>query len=399
MDPTLIILGAGTLIFLALVFSVIFRRYQIPDVLFLFAIGLLLGPVTGIIRIDDFDTLGSTFAIITLVIILFEAGLDIQIKSILSLFWKANLLMLTTLLGTVAVVAPLAIILFDVSLLVSILSGIIVGSVSSGIGLPIIARLNVRDETKALLTLESNLNNVVTIVLILFLARVLQQESISLAAAGWEIIRGFAYAVIVGVLFAVTWSRILGRIRGITNSMFTTPALVLILYSITELLGGSGPVAALIFGIVLGHFTNSRPGILRTLLGMEAFRLTRHERRFFTGLVFLLQAFFFVYVGIAMDLSSTPFLLWGAGATFLLFVLRAVTVKYLFRTTLSPFDLAILKRLLPKGLVGLALISLIGDPIVRDITYPIILFSILYTSILIPLVRNRSVNPPVAAAR
>ena len=64
----------------------------------------------------------------------------------------------------------------------------------------------------------------------------------------------------------------------------------------------------------------------------------------------------------------------------------------LFRATLPPFDLAILKRLLPKGLVGLALISLIGNPIVRDITYPIILFSILYTSILIPLVRNRSLS-------
>lgn len=388
MDPTIIILGTGVLIFLALIFSVIFRRYQVPDVLFLFAIGLILGPITGLINVDDIGALGSIFAVVTLVIILFEAGLDIQLKSIVALFWKAGILMILTLLGTVAVISPLAVILFQVSPSIAILSGIIVGSVSSGVGLPIIARLNVREETKALITLESNLNNVVTIVLILFLARLLNEGSVSITSATWEIISGFMYAVIFGTFFAVAWSLALGKIRGFTNSMFTTPALVLILYGVTELLGGSGPVAALVFGIILGHFSIERPGIFRTLLGLNAFRLTWQERRLFSELVFLLQAFFFVFIGISMDLSSTPLLVWGAVSTLLLFVLRAVTIHYMFRTTLPSFDVAILKRLLPKGLVGLALISLIDDPAVREITYPIILFSILYTSVLIPLVKK-----------
>ena len=72
----------GLLIFTAHLFSEIFSRKRIPDVLFLIIIGLLIGPVFHWISPDSLGNAGSLFSGITLVTILFESGTQLRFSAL-----------------------------------------------------------------------------------------------------------------------------------------------------------------------------------------------------------------------------------------------------------------------------------------------------------------------------
>ena len=72
----------GLLIFTAHLFSEIFSRKRIPDVLFLLIIGLLIGPIFHWISPERLGNAGSLFSGITLVTILFESGTQLRFSAL-----------------------------------------------------------------------------------------------------------------------------------------------------------------------------------------------------------------------------------------------------------------------------------------------------------------------------
>ena len=77
------ILIIGLLVFFAHFLSMQFRRTHIPDVLVLVILGIIIGPILGFVAPSDFGRIGSLFATIALVVILFEGGttLDLSVLS------------------------------------------------------------------------------------------------------------------------------------------------------------------------------------------------------------------------------------------------------------------------------------------------------------------------------
>ncbi|MBV9082881.1 MAG: cation:proton antiporter, partial [Acidobacteriaceae bacterium] len=73
------ILVVGFLIFVAHAFTGIFSRTRIPDVLLLTIIGIFLGPVLRLVKPENFGAVGPVFATVTLIIILFEAGVSLDL--------------------------------------------------------------------------------------------------------------------------------------------------------------------------------------------------------------------------------------------------------------------------------------------------------------------------------
>ena len=77
----LIVASVGLVVFLAHLFTGIFERTRIPDVILLLAIGVILGPITGLVLPSKLGNLGNVFATITLVIILFEGGTTLKVNN------------------------------------------------------------------------------------------------------------------------------------------------------------------------------------------------------------------------------------------------------------------------------------------------------------------------------
>lgn len=393
MNITFIILGIGALIFLAHLFSQLFQKYNIPDVLFLVAIGFFLGPLTGLVNVAKLGVTGDVFVLLTLLIILFESGLDIKLKGLFSTAPRAFVFMIATLISTIGIVALFGRYLLGFSFTESLLVGTLLGGVSAGISLPLLKNLPVAAETRSLIAFESNINDVLTIGVVFAILDFSNHGFIDAGTLLSQVGLDILIALLVGSATALMWSQLISQVRNIQNNIFMTPALVMIVYSASELLGASGIFSALVFGITLGNLQY----VHLRIPGLPAFReffLTRWEKRMFAGLVFLLKTYFFVYIGLSIGVGEAGVLLWALVATVLLFLARMLIVRLFVSRNTSLFDARILQRLLPKGLVGAALITLVDNAVAKDFTFGVILWSIVFTGILISFTSQKSAERP-----
>ena len=59
--------------------------------------------------------------------------------------------------------------------------------------------------------------------------------------------------MVAGAVFGIFWLRVLKMFQGKPYSFMITIAALMVVYSIVEYVGGSGPMSALIFGLVLSN--------------------------------------------------------------------------------------------------------------------------------------------------
>ncbi|HOI32723.1 MAG TPA: cation:proton antiporter, partial [Bacteroidales bacterium] len=212
-----------------------------------------------------------------------------------------------------------------------------------------------------------------------------------------QILASFILASIMGLIGAFFWSVILHKVRNIKNSIFTTPAFVFIIYGISEILGYSGAISALAFGIGLANTDLIKNTALSSYFTKEPDSLNETERILFGEAVFLLKTFFFVYIGVSMQLSEWVPILIGFVITLVLFALRIPVVRASMPISDAKHtnqDLIFMSTIVPKGLAAAVLATIpmqqgiAGSELIKDIVFSVILFSIVFTSVLIPVIEK-----------
>ena len=133
----------------------VFKKTNIPDPLWLMLFGLLVGPVFHLIDTGLFITAMPLLAVIALVIILFEGGLELKINNLLKEFLQATKLSLINSLASILVVMLLMIFVFKIEFLPALLMGAIVSGTGSTVILSIINRIKAPDKIKIMVSLES----------------------------------------------------------------------------------------------------------------------------------------------------------------------------------------------------------------------------------------------------
>jgi len=197
---------------------------------------------------------------------------------------------------------------------------------------------------------------------------------------------------------------LLRRIRGLENSIFTTPAFVFVLFGVVELLGFSGYVAAVVFGAVLGNIEVFHGmSWMRRYLPSEAISLNDTERVFLGEVVFLLKTFFFVYVGVSIEFADLHLVYIGLALTALIFLIRIPAAWIGLDRTTPVRDASLVAIMSPKGLAAVVLASmpleqqLPGGVMLRNTTYIVVFMSIVFTSVLSFLVERTRVASFYAA--
>lgn len=389
-----VIAFVGILIFMAHLFTGIFSRTKIPDVLLLIIIGIGIGPVLGLASPSQFGIVGPIFTTITLIIILFETGLTLRLTTLRSALSGALTLAPLSFFTTMTVVAGLALWLTDLEVLPAFILGAIVGSTSEAVVIPLIKQLGINEETRTLLSVESSVNDVLSIVITVALVQAYTLGEFKIAAISGNLIAAFLVALVFGVMGAIIWSTLLHRIHALKNAMFTTPAFVFVLFGVVEILGFSGAIAALAFGITIGNIESIRFPILNFPLASEPVGLTDHEKAFFSEVAFLLKTFFFVYLGLSLELISNWLIVVGIIFTVVVFILRIPAVKLSVKKSVPIGDISITAVMIPKGLAAVVLATLpfqqgiTGGELIRDVTYGVVLFSIVTTSVLVLLIEK-----------
>lgn len=405
MGPTLIFIGI--LIFCAHLFSAIFSKRRVPDVLLLVGIGIIVGPVLGWVHPTMLGNLGAIFSSVTLVFILVDSGLDIHIDD-LRKYWLG---MVQVTSGSFVVsLLTASLIAHYVALLdwrASLLLGSMVAGTGAAIVIPMIRQMKVSAQTRTVLTLESAISAVFCIVVTLAFIEGFKLGQISFIRVAGNVLASFFMALLLGVVGGIVWSSLLRRVRRLQNSMFLTPAFIFVIYGITEALGYCGAIAALAFGIVLGNASYFEISFLQKLYKRKMpnmHSLEDSEKSFFKEMVFILKTFYFVYIGICIPFTDTMALVYGVIIAAAIFVARLILI-FIVGHKNTPTDRWIVSIMMPKGLVSAVLGSMpmqinqvAGYEVIpyaeriQCMVYSIIFFSIIICSLMVLLSRRRIID-------
>jgi potassium/hydrogen antiporter len=383
------ILIVGALIFGAHAFTGLFSRTRIPDVLLLTIIGIILGPVLHLVTPANFGMIGPVFAAVTLIIILFEAGLSLDLDILRAAIRPTLALTAINFALTMAGVGLAAHFLLGMDFRLTLLLGAIVASTSPAVIIPLTKTMDMLPSSKTLLFLESALSDVLSIVIAIGIMDSYRLGKVRVTQMIGQIFATLILAGIAGLGSAFVWSALLRRVRALENSIFTTPAFVFVLFGVVEIFGFSGYVAAVVFGAVLGNMEVFHSfAWLQRYLPSEPITLNIQERDFLGEMVFLLKTFFFVYVGVSIKFTDLPLVYAGLALTLLIFFIRIPSAWLGLARTTPVRDASLIAIMSPKGLAAVVLASMPLEQNIphgsdlQNVTYGIVFVSIVLTSVL-----------------
>ena len=303
---------------------------------------------------------------------------------------------------TMAIVTALGFFIKELDILTCLMLGAILGGTSSAVVIPMVAQLKISEKGSTILILESAFSDVLCIVFAWAFMEAILSGSLNVGQILGNIISSFLLASIIGLICAILWCYVLDKVRHVKNSILTTPAFVFIVYGINEWLGFSGAIASLAFGIGMANIDsihqNSR--LLPKIFKSEPTKLNDTEKQLFSEVVFLLKTFFFIYIGISIRMTELLPILIGLAITVVLFLLRIPIVKVSVgkeEGSLPVEDKMYMSSIVPKGLAAAVLATIPvqqgieGGEMIQNIVFAVILFSILFTSIMVPVMERNNV--------
>lgn len=399
MQTPIIIILIGVFIFWGHYLAEIFQKRGIPDVLGLMLIGMLLGPITGLVDPTTFGKFGALFSHLVLIFILFESGTDLKISEVKKSFRLSAGITVIGFFLTWIVLSVLTYVIFDLSILSCLFIGAAMGGTSSAVVVGLVRKIAVTPKTSTILIMESVETDVFTLAIPLSILGLMLTGNIQIGNVFIQFIASLIIALLIGIGGAFLWSVIINKFPALKSTKFSTPAFLFILYGITEYFQFSGPLTALSFGIAIGNLTYLEPKFLERIIPDQAIILPVDERKFFGELVFLLRTFFFLFIGMSIQIHRVDWLMWGSVMTFALCILRIIYVPMVVPISMPVLDKAVISSMIPKGL-GAAVLSTLpfqsgvaDGEIIQAVSFSIILFSTVFTVLFFFLI-NKGFSMP-----
>lgn len=411
MDPvTLALILSGFIVVLGFLGNYLFERTSFPDMLILIVLGIIFGPVTGLVDTASIMNLAPYLAALALVFILFDGGMAMNIYRVFSESPRAAILAVTgfTISAAVATLFMMFFVIPGVSPLYSLLFGTIFGGSSSVVVITLASRLKISEKCSTILSLESAITDILCIVFSLaVLEIILMRGAVDLTAIGRSVASRFSTGIVLGVVFGIIWLSVLKRVAKAPYAYILTLAVALLAYAISESLGGSGSLCSLLFGIMLGN-------------EKEIYRVLKMERpasvvvdaglkRFESEVAFLLRTFFFVYIGLIIEIQNIMTVIFGVALSIIFLLVRFVA-SYVAAIGSSELrrEKSIMSLMVARGLASAVLATLplqYSDPIKYpevghifqelsslyiNLAVVIILTTAIITTIGIPIIRKRT---------
>lgn len=338
----------GFAVIVAVIGHILFDKTGVPESIFMILFGLILGPLTGIIGLHDFSGLINHVFTLSIVIILLESGLTTDIHEALMTMRTSTIFTVIVLFVTSMICSGFLWIILGWSSVASLILGVICSGTST---LPIMyftRRLKLNPVVSQMLVFESVINDVTIITTV---ALIIQAVTISLSPSV-TVLNIFQYlvvAIVLGFVFSIGWTLVLVYVREeLSLKYLITLAVSIILHSLAESLGGSGVIAVMVFGIMIGNL----PEFFRTRLYIR-----RRVLRFFTAMdvmqdevSFLVKNTFFFLLGVMFNVETVTLrvLIIALVLTGLMIVSRWISYR-----VIGVFD----KRYVDDGLIVSLMVS------------------------------------------
>ncbi|MCW3995762.1 MAG: cation:proton antiporter [Candidatus Bathyarchaeota archaeon] len=347
-----------------------FHKTGLPDMLILIVLGALCGPVLGIFDPNAIRSFAPYIAALALAYILFDGGMGLNIKRVLHNSPKAVLLAALSFIFSVLGVGTFTILVFHVPLLYGLLFGSILGGSSSVVVVSLATKVKISEKGSTILILESAITDILCIVISLSILDIIitGHANISTIAAG--IAGKFLIGLGVGVILGFSWLFALKKLALLSFSYMLTLGIILLGYAVTESIGGSGALSALIFGLILGNERDLRRFLSRFKInediddngavfnGKMSLSVSKGLKRFQAEIAFLIRTFFFVFLGIIASISNLFLLLSGIVLSLILLATRFGAVWIATAKCSLRKDCEIMTVVLTRGLAAAVLATL-----------------------------------------
>lgn len=317
----------GAIIAVGFLANLLLKKAGLPSSLFLILIGVILGPVLKVFSTTELDPITPFLTTLTLMMILFEGGLNMDIYKVISQSFRAAILAILYVTSAAAFVTLFAHFLLGFQWLEALMLGPMTAGTSSVVIIPMVSKLNIDKEVEVTLSLESTITDVLNIVLVLAILHTYVSGLINIQQTLITIMGKFAIGAVLGAVVGILWIRILYMVRSEEYTYMFSLGVLIGCYAASETFGGSGPLTALLFGLMLG---NDRE-IFKTLrikldLGYLD-EIKKFVKRTQGELAFLIRAFFFVFLGLIYGVGGGEFPTWLG----ILIAVTIVSVNLMFR--------------------------------------------------------------------
>jgi NhaP-type Na+/H+ or K+/H+ antiporter len=405
LDAATVLATVGLVAVAAVAAAAAFRRTRVPDVLLLIAFGALAGPGLHLVPAALFRTLAPVASIAAVLVILFDGGLDVTLRELRHGAGPSVAVALLAYALTTVLAAAAAMTLLGLPPPLAVLLGMSFGGAGVAVVIPLIQAMEVGRHARTLVSLGAAIADVLLVVGVFSLASALAERDASVPLLALRLAASFVVAAAVGLLVGRLWLRLLDAPWSRGHESLATVGALFLVYAASEALSGSGPLAVLVFALVLGNSRHA-PAVASTTLG------TAGPPTFHRQAALGIRAFVFVGLGAALDVHALQprLLLFALAACAAVVAARVAAVALAARRVLaSPWDRTAVTLMFPLGLptaaaslIPTARFGLAGTQAFPQVAAVVILLTIVVSSSLVaivlqPRVRRRIEGHPGAA--
>ena len=374
----ILLLAASVVIIMGVLGEAFFKKTGIPDVLFLMVLGVIIGPVLGIIQPEAVLEIVPYFAAVALIIIMFDGGLNLHLGKVVKTAHFSIILVIVGFAVSVGIVGSFAHYGLGWEWIDSILLGSIVGGSSSIIVFGLVKKLHISEEAKSMLNFESALTDIFAVIVAFVLFEAILSGEFSLDLLGVTIGKAVMVGLVLGFGVGIPWMFIISKLKNAQHSYMLTIGMLFMLFFLATSFGESGALTALVFGLMLGkknYFTR----VLKIKFPEDLIDDSLHNQ-----VTFLVRAFFFVFVGLLASFAQIEYVIFGVIAAIAIYIGRIIITKTVLVRGFSKLDVKVTSVMIPRGLAAAVLATFplsMGLP--NADAYPQIIFFVVITTVII----------------
>jgi len=374
-----ILFATAVLLIISIIASKLSSKLSLPALALFLGIGMLAGSEgIGGIYFDD-PQLAQSLGVIALVFILFAGGLDTSFGKIRPIIGRGILLSTVGVLITVLIVTGCVLALLDFSPAEAFLVGSIVAATDAAAVFSILGtqKIALKGNTVPLLELESGSNDPMAIFLTIAAIEMIQQPETAISSLLFIFVQQMSIGLVLGFTIGYLASKVINRLRLEADGLYPvfTSALVLFVFGLTALLGGSGFLAVYIVGIVMANQNFVHKSSLVS---------------FHDGVSWLMQIIMFLSLGLLVFPSQLPPIALNGIliAVILIFIGRPISVFVVLM--FSQFDFRDKLMISWVGLRGATPIVLSTFAVLADIPGSDTIFNIVFFVVLVSVLLQGS---------
>ncbi|MBI2173377.1 MAG: cation:proton antiporter [Candidatus Aenigmarchaeota archaeon] len=379
----------GVTVIVGYVGSIIFSKTKIPDLIWLIVFGFAAASF-GFADRALLLSIAPFLAALAILIILFDSGLNLDFYQMLRGFPRSMVLAFLGMALSTTGVAVFASYFLKFTLPESLLLGAILGGTSSATVITIVGKLRIKENIRTILTLESIITDPLVIVVSIVLVNAIVGNGFGTPVK--DVLSAFSIGGMIGILAGFVWVFVLDKLKGKPFDYMLTIAVLFLIYVFVESSGGSGAIAALFFGLIIG---NSK--IFSSMLRFKKkFSVDSVFLTFQNEISFFIRSFFFVFLGIIITVNYA-YIIYGIAIAAILFVTRLVAVELsCIRMKTSSYEKNMMRIMAPRDLTAAVVAQL---PLIygmknaaafSNITFVVIVVTVIFTSLLTIVLKDGS---------